>query len=94
MAISNDEVRSFTRQFAQLFDDKKALLPGLHDLARQQENAEFQEVLNRVADDVEAGHLLSSAFSLHPEVFDERYILTVRYGEMYGVLEETIQRLI
>lgn len=94
MAVAKEEVKAFTRQFCQMINDGKALVPGLSNLAEQQANPELQQVVSQVDSDVQAGHTLSRAMSKHPDVFDERYIVTVRYGEIYGVLDETLKRLI
>lgn len=38
------------------------------------------------------GYPLSSIMELSPHIFDGNYITTVRYGEIYGVLDETLEK--
>lgn len=64
------------------------------ELGELQSSDEFRRVIKQVQSEVMAGHTLSRALSQHPDVFDERYLVSVRYGEMYGILDETLQRLV
>ena len=93
MAIAKDEVKTFTRQFCEMINEGKALVPGLSNLAQQQANPELQQVIRQIDSDIQGEYTLSRAMSKHPDVFDERYIVTVRYGEIYGILDETLKRL-
>ena len=59
-----------------------------------QQNEYFRYLLGGVLRMMSAGCPLSAAMSLHPDAFDEKFVTIVRYGEIYGELDETLQRYI
>jgi type IV pilus assembly protein PilC len=66
---------------------------GLNTLADQSENKYFQEVINSVNHDVEAGSTLADSLAKFPNVFNDVYINMVRAGEAGGILDDILKRL-
>lgn len=69
------------------------LLDGLKDMRELQSNARLREVLTVVAEDLEAGRLLSQCLAAHPEVFNAVFVNLVRAGEQTGRLAEVFESL-
>lgn len=91
--VTPEDVTDFTRAFSRLIDDGKSLVATLTELADAQPNARFQEILRAVNVKVRAGHPLSAAMALHPEVFDAPYVDAVRLGEINGTLDQMLDGL-
>src|SRR5262249_57466704 len=70
-----------------------AVVEGVEDLARQQENKVFQKVLTATRSQVEGGATLSTAMRSSPKVFDALYTNMVEAGETGGILDTILQRL-
>ena len=60
----------------------------------QQQNEVFHSILQAIREVVSLGYPLSRAMSLHPEVFSNAHVCVVRYGEMYGEVDLTLQRYV
>ncbi len=69
------------------------LLDGLKDMRDLQSNPRLRAVLTVVAEDLEAGKLLSQCFAEHPQVFDAVFVNLVRAGEQTGRLTEVFESL-
>lgn len=91
--VKAKELAVFTRQFSVMIDAGLPLVQCLDVLAQQQDNKNFQQVLNQVRLDVESGSTLASALSKHPAVFDQLYVNMVEAGETGGILDLILQRL-
>jgi type IV pilus assembly protein PilC len=91
--VRSRDVSVFTRQFATMISAGLPLVQCLQALGQQAERKHFQEIIARVAADVESGSTLSEAMSRHPRVFDELYVNLVHVGEIGGVLDSMLARL-
>ena len=97
MAVTVDEVNEWTLAFCEALDHhdgRHSLLDHLQQANQQQSNPEFRQVLEAVYETVARGHSLSYAFSQHPDAFNETYVTTVRYGEIYGEVDATLRRYV
>jgi type IV pilus assembly protein PilC len=83
----------FTRQFATMISAGLPLVQCLQALGQQAERKSFQDVIGRLASDVEGGSTLSEAMARHPRVFDELFVNLVHVGEIGGVLDSMLARL-
>jgi RNA polymerase sigma factor (sigma-70 family) len=87
-------VMAFTREFsALLLEGQISLQQVLADLARDQDDEQFQTVLEQVRNEVLEGQPLSRAMARYPRYFDDRYVRAVRLGEVTGTLDLQLQRL-
>lgn len=92
-SISNKEIVILSRQLATLFDAQVSALRVFRLLAAEAENPQLRNVINDIADDLQAGSSISRALSAHPSVFSPFYINMVRAGEESGSLERSFNFL-
>ena len=65
------------------------------DMATQaQTDPQFQRSAEAVAAIVRLGFPLSQSMEMLPNVFHDKHIAVVRYGEMYGELDLTLERYV
>ena len=83
----------FCRKFATMVDAGFTLVDSL-DILIEQENKTLSNVIKTIKSDVEGGSTLADAFSKHPRVFSELYISMVRAGEVGGVLDEILNKIV
>jgi type IV pilus assembly protein PilC len=91
--VRSKDVSVFTRQFGTMISAGLPLVQCLQALGQQAERKVFQDIIARVAADVEGGSTLSEALARHPKVFDELYVNLVHVGEIGGVLDSMLARL-
>lgn len=70
----------------------RGLLHLLHDSILRQTDPDFRETLMSLLVTVERGVPISDALADHPDTFDKTFVTIVRYGEIYGELDETLRR--
>ncbi|MBE0417826.1 MAG: type II secretion system F family protein [Coriobacteriia bacterium] len=87
------DVAIFARQFATMINAGLSLTKCLSILAEQTESQGLKDVIQQVANDVEAGQSLSDSLSKHPKVFPPIFVNMVRAGETGGVLDEVLVRV-
>ncbi len=91
--VKQKDVTIFSRQFATMINAGLSLTKCLSILGAQAENKYFQDIIQQLGRDVEAGQSLSDALSRHPKVFPPIFINMVRAGETGGVLDEVLNRV-
>ena len=91
--VRSRDVSVFTRQFGTMISAGLPLVQCLQALGQQAERKSFQDIIARIAADVEGGSTLSEALARHPKVFDELYVNLVHVGEIGGVLDSMLARL-
>ena len=87
------ELAIYSRQLSVLIDAELPLIQGLNILARQTKNKYFNEVIQNIRADVEAGSTLNQAKRKYPKVFDDLYCNLVASGEQSGSLDIMLRRL-
>ena len=75
------------RQLAALLQAGLPLAEGLELLAQQQPNAQWQALLQTLAEDLAQGISLSGSLEKWPEAFPPLYLAMIRTGELTGKLE-------
>lgn len=75
------------RQLAALLQAGLPLAEGLGLLAQQQPNAQWQALLQTLAEDLAQGISLSGSLEKWPEAFPPLYLAMIRTGELTGKLE-------
>lgn len=91
--VSLRELSVFNRQLSVMFNAGLPITQGLGILATQQKNNYFQDVLNEVRKDVEAGANFSNSLRKHPKVFNDLYCSMIQAGEASGNLDTILLRL-
>ncbi len=84
----------FTRQFASLVRASVPLLRSLWLLTEQTSHPYLRQLLKEVAEEIQHGQPLSEVLARHPEVFSPLYISMVRAGEVAGMLDTVLDRLV
>jgi general secretion pathway protein F len=69
------------------------LVPALSALVEQLQGDTLAEIMQQVADSVNAGSTLADALKKHPSVFSSLFVNMVAAGEMSGTLEDVLLRL-
>src|SRR3989344_7959445 len=87
--IANKDIVVLSRQIATLFEAQVSALRVFRLLAAEVENRYLAQVLSTVADDLQGGSPISTAFARHPKVFSTFYVNMVRAGEESGKLSGT-----
>src|SRR5215210_6425087 len=83
----------FTRQLATMIEAGVSVVAALVTLEAQTEDKYLSEIISEVRAEVEAGMVLSAAFSQHPKVFNRLFIAMVEAGESSGTLDSVLDRL-
>jgi len=92
-AIKAKEVTLFTRQLATLIGAGLPLVRSLNILRDQTKHKTFKEVIDGLAQQVEAGSTFSDSLLKYPTIFSLLFVNTVKAGEAGGVLEIVLTRL-
>ncbi len=88
-----EEVASFTFHLAGMVASGIPLLRGLDVMRDQSENDTMRATIADLESSMRSGQSLSTALSLHPEIFSPLYIGIVRTGEVAGSLDQSLLRL-
>lgn len=92
-SVSNKEVVILSRQIATLFQAHVSPLRIFRLLSAEVENKQLQNIMNKIAEDLQGGSSISRALSFHPQVFSSFYVNLVRAGEESGSLEKSFDYL-
>src|SRR5262245_441320 len=91
--VRGKDISVFSRQFATMIAAGLPLVQCLQTLGMQMERKGFQNIIAKVAYDVESGSTLCAALGPFPRVFDVLYVTLVHVGETGGVLDSMLSRL-
>jgi type IV pilus assembly protein PilC len=91
--VTTKDVLSFTIQLHLMFTAGLPLLQSLQNIAEQEKNAKFQEVIGDICKRIETTGSFSEAIAAHPKVFPPFYLGAVRAGEQGGTLPEILEEL-
>jgi type IV pilus assembly protein PilC len=92
-AITRQDLINFCFDMEQMVRSGIPILDGLRDMRDSIDSPRFREVLTVMAENMEAGNVLSQCMSTHPEAFDRVFISLIRAGEQSGQLPEVFQNL-
>ncbi|UCB52812.1 MAG: type II secretion system F family protein [Candidatus Zixiibacteriota bacterium] len=91
--ISSKEVLSFTIQLHLMFTAGLPLLQSLQNIAEQEKNPKFRDVIQDICKKIETTGSFSEAIAAHPKVFPPFYLGAVRAGEQGGTLADILKEL-
>ncbi len=92
--IRQDDLIFFTRQLQTIVKAGIPLISGLKALEEQTESPKLKRIINEIHREVSKGKSLSDVIANHPGTFSELYVSMVRAGEIGGVLDDVLGRLI
>jgi MSHA biogenesis protein MshG len=91
--VSQVELLLFTRQIGNMVRAGLPMMESIEGIQKSTGSKALVKILQAVREDLDKGSVLSTAFSHHPDVFNEYYVSMVRVGEESGQLEESFQSL-
>ncbi|MCK4426960.1 MAG: type II secretion system F family protein, partial [candidate division Zixibacteria bacterium] len=91
--VTSKDVLSFTIQLHLMFTAGLPLLQSLQNIAEQEKNPKFQEVIGEICKKIETTGSFSEALAAFPKIFPPFYLGAVRAGEGGGTLAEILDEL-
>jgi general secretion pathway protein F len=92
--VKTSELLIFTRELATLLGAGMPLDRSLTTLTQLAQTPELKRVTAEVLEAVRGGTALAEALGQHPQVFPPLYVNMVKAGEVGGVLDQVLQRLV
>lgn len=83
----------FARQFSVMISANVTVVESLLILIEQTNNFSLKKIISDIAFEVDAGSLLSDAFSKRPKLFSNFFVNIIRSGETSGKLDEVLSYL-
>lgn len=91
--VTRKDVLAFTIQLHLMFTAGLPLLQSLQNIAEQEKNPRFQQVIGEIIKKIEATGSFSEALAAFPKIFPPFYLGAVRAGEGGGTLAEILDEL-
>ncbi len=91
-AFSNQDLLSFTRQLAVMFDAGVPIMQCLEILYKSQKNLNLKKVIKQISEEVGNGKSLSEAMQ-GKRGFNKLYVNLIAAGEAGGVLDEILFKI-
>jgi len=91
--ITKKDLLGLTIQLHLMFTAGLPLLQSLQNIAEQEKNPRFKEVIGDICKRIETSGSFSEAIAAHPKVFPPFYVGAVRAGESGGTLAEVLEEL-
>ncbi len=91
--VEGKDIVVLSQQMATLFEAQVSALRVFRLLADESENSQLRQILNEIADDIQAGSSMSKALAKHPNAFSPFYISMVISGEETGHLDQILMTL-
>jgi type II secretory pathway component PulF len=92
--VKQDDLIFFTRQLQTVVKAGIPLIAGLKALEEQSEDPVLKRIISEVSQDITKGKSFSEALASHKGVFSELFVSMIRAGELGGVLDDVLGRLI
>jgi len=92
--VKTPELLIFTRELATLLQAGMPLDRSLTTLTQLAQSPELKRVTSEVLESVRGGTALAEAMGAHPKVFPPLYVNMVKAGEVGGVLDQVLNRLV
>ena len=91
--ITKKDLLGLTIQLHLMFTAGLPLLKALENIAEQEKNPRFKDVILDICKKIETSGSFSEAIAAHPRIFPPFYIGAVRAGESGGTLAEVLEEL-
>ena len=92
--VSRKDIIDFTFHMEQLIKAGVPILDAISDLRDSYPaNSQLKVVTAALAEDIQSGKNFSQALAVHPSIFGEVYVSTVRVGEQSGKLHQVLAEL-
>ncbi len=91
--VQTVELIMFCRQMYTITKAGIPLTRGIRGLAASIRHEKFREVLNDVAERLEAGTTLSRSLRAHPKIFNDLFVSMIAVGETSGKLDQVFKQI-
>jgi type IV pilus assembly protein PilC len=91
--ISDREKAEFCIQLSVMLQARISLHRALQSLKKQTHNRRFKEVVESLEKEIQKGNSFAKALSMHPNIFDNLFIVTAEVGQESGRLAEVLGNL-
>ncbi len=91
--VTQQDIAALTREISVLVEANIPIARGLRSIAEHERKAGLRDMVTDIANQVEAGEKLTTAFGKHRAVFGDVYIETIRAAEKSGTLAEVTSHL-
>ncbi len=91
--IKTRDILDFSKQLASLIESGIPLLTALHLLEGLASKAALKEVIAGLAEELQAGNLLSQALGKYPQVFSDAHCQVIKASEQVGNLEVGLRQV-
>ncbi len=91
--ISTKDLSNFTYQLGVLVSARIPISEGLVNIAQQERDAKFKELVMDLAKRIQAGEQLAVAMESHMDALGEVYVETIRAAEKSGNLPKVLEHL-
>ncbi len=92
-SISLKDKLMFTRNLSVMISSGLPISKSVYNISLQTKNKKFQQILNNIFDDIQAGTTFADGLAHYPNVFGDLFVNMVRVGESSGNLEEILEIL-
>lgn len=92
-SVGLGEIVMFCKQFSVMIDAGLPLVEGLHILAGQGANKNFNFQIKKIAEHIEGGNTLAESLERFPQTFDRLFCSMVAAGEEGGILDSILKKL-
>lgn len=82
-----DGLVTFFSKFHVMLSNGIPLVRSLKILSRESLDSAFSQTIDKIADTVSSGKVLSGAMADYPEYFDEAVLDVISAGEKHGILD-------
>ncbi len=92
--VRQSDITVFLRQLIMMLDSGTPILKSLKTLAQRGDRAAARAVVADIAEFVEGGNPLWTAFDRHPRQFDTVFVSLIKASEASGTLTTVLRRLV
>ncbi|MEI6126174.1 MAG: type II secretion system F family protein [Pseudomonadota bacterium] len=92
--VSGKDLLSFTQELSTLIKSSLPLDRSLSVIAEITDNEHLKGITQELLKDVRGGKAFSEALAQHPRVFNRLYVNMIKAGEVGGVLDVVLERLL
>ena len=89
--VTDKELEDWTRDIVAAFTAGLPLIKIFEDAGAKTQNEHLQRFSKDAPDMLEKGYILSDLMEMNRHIFTRDYVTTVRYGEIYGVVDTALK---
>lgn len=93
-SVTQEELELWTSDLATGITEGKSIVNCLTFCGLRTKNDELRRATDNILKIVNLGIPLSDALELNRAIFNRNYVTTVRYGEIYGILDEALEKML